>query len=283
MVFKQTIQAGTQEAWIAFVSNDKNIITGSSVTAPTAGAVGSPSIQLVGIQTAPTGIPEGESVGVNGDDALLGSIEFDSADPTQFVINLGQFDLDTEALLQGTTVETFSEAGISLGVMRPISPSYPDVCLIIQGKAKKQDPSVKGQKAYAGYIYPLCTIQPIGRETFEGRSAGTNRYKVTAQPTSNKSWGTTITTSANGTTAATALPFTSDYPIVQHRFTGNGVLTTFTGLAKTPASTSLAIVAIDGVQQANNTFTLSPANNSITFTTAPANGAKIVVLYQYSD
>ncbi len=282
MAFKQTIQAGTQQAWIAFVSNDKNIITGGSVTAPTAGATGSAGIQLTGIQTAPTGIPEGESVAVNGDDTLLGSIEFDSADPTQFVINLGQFDLDTEALLQSTVVETFADSGVSMGVMRPITPDYPDVCLLIQGKAKKQDVSVKGQKAYAGYLYPLCTIQPIGRETFEGRTAGTNRYKVTAQPTSNKAWGTTITESANGTTAATALPFTSDYPMTMHRFTGNGVLLTFTGLSKVPAGTTSAIVAIDGVQQSGN-FTLSPANQTITFTSAPANGAKIVVFYQYSS
>ncbi len=282
MAFKQTIQAGTQQAWIAFVSNDKNIITGGSTTAPSAGATGSAGIQLTGIQTAPTGIPEGESVAVNGDDTLLGSIEFDSADPTQFVINLGQFDLDTEALLQSTVVETFTDSGVSMGVMRPITPDYPDVCLIVQGKAKKQDASVKGQKAYAGYIYPLCNIQPIGRETFEGRTAGTNRYKVTAQPTSNKAWGTTITESANGTTAMTALPFTSDYPLAMARGTGTGALTTFTGLSKVPAGTTSAIVAIDGVQQSGN-FTLSPANQTITFTSAPANGAKIVVFYQYSS
>lgn len=282
MAFYKTIQAGTQQAFLAFVGTDKNIILGGTTTAPSAGATGSGAIQLTGIQTAPTGIPEGEAVPVLGDDSIFGAIEFDSADPTQFVINLGQFDLETEAKLQGTTVETFSDSGVAMGVMRPYIPSYPDVTIIIQGKAKKRDSGVQGAKAWAGYIYPLCTLQPIGRETFDGRTAGTNRYKVVAQMAGNKPWGTTIVDATNGTTAATALPFTSDYPFCMQRFTGNGVLTTFTGLEFTPATALGAIVAIDSVQQTGN-FTLSPANKTITFTSAPANGSAIVVYYQYSS
>lgn len=276
----RTIAAGNQQAWFAFVSNDKNIITGGTTTAPTAGAAGSHAIQVVGIQTAPSGIPESDVVSVLGDDAVLGAFDFESETPTSLIINTGENDLAKDALFQGSLVESFN--GIDQGLIRPTAPILPDGCLVIQSRAK--DTGNNGASAWVANLYLRVTVRPLDRETFAGREAASYRYQVVAQPATNKPTGTTFTTTLNGYESATVWKLKGTNPFTLARFTGDNSTVTFTGLLKAPAGTNApSIVAINGVQQAANTYTFNVTNKTITFTVAPATNAAIVVLYGYAS
>lgn len=275
----RNIVAGTQQAWIAFVSNDKNIIYGGTTSAPAAGAAVSNAIQLVGIQTAPSGIPESTPVAVSGDDAVLGTFDFESDSPVAFVINVAEADLTKIGLLQNTLVET--DGNINTGLLQPISPNLPDVALLIQGKAKNTGSN--GASAWYANLYLRCTLRYLGRETFSNREAGSFRFQVVAQPATNKPTGVTITTAINGSTGATVLELSGNYPMTMARFTGNGALQTFTGLTKTPVSGADSTLAIDAVKQTQGTWSFNTSNKTITTTGTPANGAAGVVIYGYSD
>lgn len=272
------ISAGAQKSWIAFVSNDKNIITGGTTTAPIAGAV-SHGIPLIGVQTVPTGIPEEEVVSVLGDDDVLGSFQFDSTTPTTFIVNTGEQDLLKDALLQDTLVETIGN--ISVGAIRPLGQTLPDVMFIAQGRAK--DTGANGAGGFVAYLYPRCTIKPLGRESFEGRAPASFRYQVVAQPANNKPTGTTFTNTLNGFEQTNVMELKTNYPIAPVRITGDNSTLTFT-LDKTPSTVAGdSIVAVNAVQQPTSAYSFSASNKTITFAVAPASGVPVVVLYGYTD
>ena len=275
----RAIAAGVQQAWFGFVSNDKNILLGGTTVAPAAGADGNHAIQIVGIQTAPTGVTESDVVPVLGDDAVLGAFSFQSETPVSFIMNTGENDLAKDALFQGSLVESFN--GIDQGLVVPTTPQFPDGTLLIQGRAK--DTGNNGASAWVANLYLRVTVFPLDRETFAGREAASYRYQVVAQPATNKPTGTTFTTTLNGYESSTIWKLKGANPFTFIRFTGNGALTTFTGLLKAPAGVNAtSIVAINGVQQDPSTYSYNVANKTITFTVAPANNAAIVVFYAYT-
>jgi hypothetical protein len=270
------ISAGVQQAWLAFVGNDKNMITGASSTAPAPGAAVSHALPLRGVQTVPSGLPESEVVAVLGDDRVLGSFDFESETPTSFVINTGEVDLERVAQLQGTLVETIGE--IELGLLRPSDVQLPDICLVVNARAKRTGEG--GASGWQVYIYPRLTLRPLGRETFAGREAATYRYQASVQTVENKPWGTTFTAAANGATSADVIELSTLYPIAMFAFTGNGTVTTFTGLERTPAGAAHAIYALNAVQQTSG-YSFNATNKTFSTTTPPANNAKGVVFYGY--
>lgn len=271
----RVVAAGARNAWIAFVGDTNGIIAGATPAYPAAGAL-SNALPLRGIQTAPTGVPETDTVAVTGDDGVLGSFEFDSESPTSFVINTGSWDLALAAALQRTAVEAIN--GVDVGVVRPEFVSIPDVALLVQGVSK----GVDGKSQWHAFLYPRCTVRPLGRETFASREAATFRYQVTAQPVGRFPTGRLLTTAANGTTLTTALELRSDNPLTMAAFTGNGTQTVFTGLARRPASDTIngSIVGINAVHLTGG-VTFDPANSEIEFATAPAADARGVVIYGY--
>lgn len=277
---KQAGSVGTQQAWLGIAGGGLyNYLLGSSATAPAAGTI-SPMKQITGIQAAPTGIPEGEVIPVPGDDGVLGSIGFDSDAPTEFIITTGLFDLDLQALIQGTKVEAVGD--INFGVVRPTAAEALNATIIVQSKAFKYDVGLRGQKAWHGYIYPAVNLRFLGRETFEGRTAAVNRFQVTANQGTHKFWGDTFTDQVNGSDSMTAQEFISDNPLVAERITGDGSVVTF-NLLNTPITAAKTNVWINGVKQVATTdYTVSAANKTITFGVAPANDAVVVLLYEYA-
>lgn len=269
------VAAGARNAWLAFVGDTDNIIAGATAAYPAAGTL-SHALPLRGIQTVPTGMPETNTVAVLGDDGVLGSFEFDSEQPTSFIINTGSWDLALAAALQRTEVESIN--GIDVGVVRPEFVSIPDVALLVQGVSK----GVDGKSQWHAFLYPRCTVRPLGRESFASREAATFRYQVTAQPVSRFPTGRALTTAANGTTLTTALELRTDNPLTMAAFTGDGVVTVFSGLLRKPASTTItgSIVAVNGSHLTTGVG-FDTVNNELEFATAPAAGARGVVIYGY--
>lgn len=275
MAFRQNLSAGVQQAWLSFLDND-NMAIGNDQTAIAAADIRG-SYPFVGIQEMPTSILEGESVPVPGDDTTLGSFIFASADPREFVINFGQGDLTLDARLQGTLVETLGN--INIGLSDPGNPVYPTVCLIVNSRAIKRDSGVSGQGAWSGYIYPVVQLQPLGRETLAGRTAGTYRYKGVAQAAYNHPWGVTLATAVNGNLSSFSFPFNSNYPLTLDAFRGNGVKTSWI-LNKTPVSVSETNAFVERV--ALGIASVTPGTKTVVTSAAAAGNGRGQFIYGYS-
>jgi hypothetical protein len=236
---RSNIAAGTQLAFYG-IYDSSGVLKGSTTGTLAQGTAGSGMKQLVGIKRANPGPAQPEDVDITGDDTVLGSIEFGPSETPSFVIESAVFDLDIQAALQGTSVESLGD--LRLGVAQPDNAVYPDICLIVQGKAKKFDAGVKGIKAWVGYIIPVCTVIPLDREEYSERTAGVNRYQVNTQVANQKPWGVTIADGDLGTTGAPLIPFTSDNPITMHTFIGDGATSDYGPVDKTPVSVGKIII-----------------------------------------
>src|SRR5690349_4091116 len=195
MAPNKNIQAGTQHAWWGRLDSEARFtdVSGSISYATT--LIGMQ--RILGIQSANPGPGDTTSVPVPGDDGILGQFVFEPDTITAFDILTGVFNLQQQAYLQSTLVESFGDG--LLGMTQPNSPDFIDTCVIIQGRAKSQETATKGLKAWAGYLVPLAQMIPRGRETFAGRTAAADRFRVSPQVASKKPWGVTITDAVNGT------------------------------------------------------------------------------------
>jgi hypothetical protein len=274
--YDQYIAAGTQQTQIAFLDS-QNIVIGNSRTAPAAGATPSGSYNAVGIQDAADIIPEGEDVSVDGDDGSLGAFNFASADPRNFILNMGQFDLLLNARLQNTGV--VQVAGASMGVGDSPEIQLTTVAMIIQGRAIKRATGQSGQAAYTGFILPVVTIRPLDRAGFQGRTAAQNRYQCTVQLATHYPYGVTFASNVEGVLTDYIIPFSSEYPMTMDAFTLNGVVTSWT-LSKTPVSVNEMAVFAERV--AMTVSSVTPSTKNLTLASAGITGQRAVAFYGYS-
>lgn len=233
MSFQKRLTAGVQNCWLSFL-DPFNFAIGNNTSAITPGTIRG-SYPFIGIQQMPTGIPEGEPVPIDGDDTTLGSILFAAAAPRTFLMNFGQGDQALDALLQGTLVS--SEGRTSTGLVDPAHPVYATCSLIVQSRAINRQAGQSGQAAWTGFIYPVVQIQPLNRESLQGRTAGSFRYKAVAQAASHRPWGVTITDAIDGDDGTYALDFDSYNPLTMDAFVADGIVTSWI-LNKTPAVTA---------------------------------------------
>lgn len=276
--FTKSIAAGNTYAFMGFIDSN-GFMVGSATTAPAGGAAGSPMIRITGIKTASPTVPEPEVVQVTGDDTLLGEFDFDSLTQRSFTIEVAVQDLATEALLQGTNVETVGE--IKLGALDILNAAELNACLIIQSRAKKQDSGVVGQKGWNGVIIPIATVKPLGRDTFAERGPAVFRYFVTPQLAGNNPWGVTILDANAGTTGLRYRPFTSENPITMHAHTGNGALQSWTLDYQPVSAVKTALFGGRNVIAVSAVTTTAPYAVT-TIATAPIGGLPLVTVYEFN-
>lgn len=274
--YDKYIVAGTQQTQVAFLDTD-NIVIGSTRTAPAAGATPSGSYPAIGIQDAADIIPEGEDVVVEGDDFSLGAFNFASADPRNFILNMGQFDLTLNSRLQNTGVVQVAGASHGVGDSPEVMPAT--VAMIIQGRSIKRTSGQSGQGGWAGFILPVVTLRPLDRQGYAGRTAGVNRYQATVQLATNYPYGVTFATNVEGVLTDYVIPFTSDYPMTLDAFKLDGVTTSWT-LSKTPVSTEYMAVFVERV--AATVSSVTPSTRALVLASGGVSGRRAVAYYGFS-
>lgn len=272
---RKILSAGVQQTQLLFLDND-NLAIGNTTTAIAAGDIRG-AYNMQGIQTAPSGNLEGEGVPINGDDSLLGTIIFSSADPREVLLEFGQGDIGLDSTLQGTLIEQLGAINIALS--DPAAPQYPTVCVIHNSRAINRDPGNSGRAAWKSKIYPVIQLQPLEVETLEGRTAASFRYKGVIQQAFNHPWGVTLSNAVNGNLSAFSFTTYQDYPMTIDAFRGNGVKTAWV-LAKTPVDTNNTWAFVERVALALASVT--PATNTMTSSVAAANNGRGVVFYGYT-
>lgn len=269
--------AGAQYAFLGFYDANGNL-TGGTTTAPANGSVnGNPFDNIIGIKTASPTIPDPDTVQVTGDDTLIAEFDFDSIATRRFTIDVAVMDLDQEAQILGTNVQTIGQ--MKLGMMDIANRSELSGCIILQSKAKKQDVGAKGQKAWSGVIIPQCTIVPLGRQAFTEREGAVYRFSVTPTKADLHPWGITILDSNAGTTAATYMPFTADYPIHIQTYRGDGTETDWVTQHQ-PISVAKTFVVSNKVAVTPSSVT--PGTKTVVIAAQPGD-AVINVVYEFDS
>jgi hypothetical protein len=271
------ISAGAQNCWWGRVHTNGYFIGPSGSTA---NGASEGMRQILGIKSANPGPVEPEAVDITGDDITLGAIDFGPNEVPKYVMETAAFDLDTQAKLQSTLVETLGD--IRIGVLQPNDPEYVDIVQILQAKTKSKDVGTDGLKAWSGYIIPVANAVPLGRGEFNERTPAVDRYKVTLQVASRNPWGVTITAANAGTTGAPMRPFTADNPITMHYWIGDGAASTVI-LDKTPVSLAKIIVHEGNGQLLTATTHYTLSGSTLTRVAgAMAAGTFWEIIYEYT-
>lgn len=276
---KRQIAGGASNAWLGFYNND-GWFAGGTPDAPAAG-LSSGMIEMLGVKTAPANIPEPEAMIIDGDDEWLGEISLESIASRGFICEFAVGDLQTDAYLLGTTVESI--AGGDWGALDVKDAPERDVCFIVQSRAKKFNAADKGRKAWNGLLIPMATATPLGRNGFTSRGAAVWRMKITPQLSSHNPWGVTFAAGNVGATTLGMRPFNSDYPYTMTAFTGNGTEDEIT-LDVEPANVAKASAwANQGTPLTVSSVSAAGVTPRIlTLSAAPALNAHVVALTQYN-
>lgn len=266
------IAAGFDRIFYGYVNASGFVIGSTATGAAAGGATGQGVARLIGGRTIPIGIPEDEIVTPTGDNEPKASFKFPSAELPSGVLEVAVRDLDFDALVQGTKVE--SQADFNIGSLGPSGSTSPDIALLLQRQAKKQ-PS--GSGAWEILFVNRSNITPLGSDVTE-RTFSPYRYGINVSKSDRGAWGATFTELVHGYTQTALSAIESDNPVLLHTFQGNAAATAFT-LPVTPKASTKILVYLNNVKQLITThYTVSGA--TITFLSAPASGAYVNVLYE---
>ncbi len=276
---RKTIGAGFTYAFYGINDSDGFCIGAVAGGAVAGAAAGSPMLRLLGVKVSNLAIPEAENVIATGDDGPLANFLFPAADLPAGTIEAAIDDLDLAALIQGTLVENVDD--LSLGVLQPDAPDFADMSLILQSRAKSQTSGTVGAKRWSGWFISSAQGTPLDRDNFTERAVGTTRYSITVSPADKSIYGSTMNPTVSGTTRASARPFTAANPVHMHPFKGDNSRTAFT-LAYLPVSDAKVSVYVEGTKLVLTTaYTVNTSTGVVTFVSAPAQDARVNVLYEF--
>lgn len=276
-MFSEFIALGVDRVYGGVVDEDGDLVGGSLIPPAAGNTTGSLMRRIKGVTAAPLAIAAPDVIDVPGDNGSEGSFTLPSLTAPSFQMENSVFSMFMQALQDGTL--TFDDVDIQMGVLQPADYNPPDMCFVLQSPSKKKGTGVEGLKAWSGYFVPLATAVAMGRDNFATRTASVNRQQITPNVATKMFDGLAINTDDFGTEGGRVIPFTSDYPIVFQRFTGNGTEDTFV-LGVTPAAANTVRVRVDGVLKVLTTdYTVDLETRELVFEAGdiPGDGAKVVV------
>lgn len=240
--------------------------------------------QLVAVREVPFGyVNEPDEIAWAGDGSTVDSMLADSEDPADAIALTSEFDADVHAALTGMSTHLYGD--MKFVPIDGVDLDYPVCMVIVQSRyVKVRDAGKSKIAAWAGQVITNTQIVPMHTSGASGRDPAQNQFKMTIGKSANAPWGDTINDQF-GTCQAGVLDFTTEYPLEVHAWKGDAAETIFT-MNYTPAAASgnKVVVWVDGVIQTYTThYTVNVANRQITFVAAPAAGAQIVALYQFTS
>jgi hypothetical protein len=255
-------------------ANVDGYFVGGYAAAASGIGVGSGMERLFGAQTLNLSVPEPTRVTQSGDDGPMATFDFSAENLPADTLQLAARSLAFEAFVQGSKVETID--GLDMIVAQPRGNDEPPaIVMVLSRRAKNQS----GGKQWETKIVPSATITPLGAE-FQQRNVTPYRYSISTTTTDRAPWGKLLSASANGATAGPVLDVEADNPVMMHAFLGDATETNVI-LNYTPIATKVSVY-VNGVKKTLTTdFTVDTSTKTVTFVTAPAPAALVVILHEY--
>ncbi|MGC9395391.1 MAG: hypothetical protein ACP5J4_11105 [Anaerolineae bacterium] len=233
-------------------------------------------LRVIGAKALTLDRPEWETLHATGDDVILSTFRLPPTEAESGELRIGALDMTAEALLTGVPVATQGEgkwlpSGMNIA-------SLPRVCLLAWREAKSVASGDVDRPHYQAVLIPSATLSPMGG-SFEERSVGERTMRVAVNIVSAWPWGTALVAATDGGTTVQSADGSFEYVPRLCSFVGDGTVVEFT-FGREAVSTDKIVVYVDGVE---TTSGITVAVDSLTFSTAPADGAKIVVMMEVAD
>lgn len=270
MAGENRIGAGLR--WIYYgIPNSSGYLQGTTTTPATNGTM-QRMTRLRGGQTFPLTLADPERVPVSGDDEPLVQFTFPGEALPSGNMGLAVHDMDFDALIQGTKVETIGD--IRAGALAPGGLVFQPIMLLIMREAKKFEGSTKGVLTWEAVLLPSVEVTALGPEWTQ-RTFTPYNYAVSLSKASRALYGGTYTELLRGTTELAIEPFDLENPIEIYGGFGNGAAVNYTlDTAPVSADGSKTHVYLNGVKQAYTTnYTIS--GKTLVFAVAPGSGVHI--------
>lgn len=260
------------------IPNSSGYLQGTTTTPATNGTMQRMQ-RLRGGQTFPLTLTEPERVPVSGDDEPLVQFTFPGEALPSGNFGLAVHDMDFDALIQGTLVETIGD--IRAGALAPGGQIFQPIMLLIMREAKKYEGNVKGVQTWEAVLLPSVEATPLGPEWTQ-RTFNPYNYAISLSKAARALYGATYTEGLRGTTELAIEPFDLENPIEIYGGFGNAVATTYAlDTAPVSADGAKTHVYLNGVKQAYTTnYTIS--GKSLIFVAAPGSGVHIGYMQEVS-
>ena len=240
--------------------------------------------RLKGFQTASVGKPAASAVAVLGDGGVIGGFmaqpqEIKGGDAAVAVV-----DHNFKALAEGYKVYVDGDYDIMGDTVS--CAEYRPLMLVINTPALSQEAGTVGQSGWAVAEYWNVRAQVTGPAEYNGQEAGyVGQYTATMTmfATDVEPCGRAVTVANYGKRELDSVLYWSPNPVTYHAFRGNGTTTAITLDEKPAEANGLKVqVWIDGIAQSYTTnYTVDVTTKVVTFVSAPSNGARVVVRYQF--
>ena len=230
-------------------------------------------VEVVGIKSLSLTTPDARQVTHYGIDRVLAVDYLPPTEPVSGEILTAQDNLTLDALLDSTATFNVGESTMLVGSSDEQG-DEPDVGILIFQQALDASTRIRNWRFM---IFPKARVKAMSAGMAE--NPGESRYTFVAAPTTKHLWGTAL---AAGTEYATEASYTRGHSVYKPKlvaFQADGTEDEFTfPAAAQAANTSKIAVWVDGTL---TTTGITKATTGVTWGTAPADGADIVIFYEY--
>lgn len=233
-------------------------------------------IRIIGAKSMTLNIPDWQRLTATGDDRVLAQFVLPAQEGVNGELRVGSLDMTAEALLTGITVKTVGE--MKLLPFATEQADLPDVWLLGWREAKSVASGDSG-RGHFEHVLMRAKLTPLGGEWGE-RTTEERRYMITALVTSKWPWGEALVLGTDGCEEMQLAYGTSEYVPRLSAFEGDGTTTVFNLVGKTAISTDKMPTYKNGTIVTTN---LTKAVGSLTFTSAPTSGDKIVLFTEVAS
>lgn len=230
-------------------------------------------VQIVGAKVFDLTIPDPRKISHTGDDRVL---QVDYLPPTDAIsgeLTAAQDDAAVYAALSGTAVATVGESTV-VGLGTSQQGSEPQVGLLMY----QQSLDETGTRNYRWYLLPKATLYSHP----QGMNENPSEQKFTISPAvvTKHLWETAFSVATDGFTESQALKGQSRYKPSIISWLASTATTSFSLPTAVPAAdTAKMTVWVNGVAQTSG---VTKATDSVQFSTAPGNAARVVCFYEHA-
>ena len=268
--------AGLDAVHVAYVGSG-GYMAGIANVATSATNTGSGMRRLKGAQTAPFGIKEPVVKNIPGDDGVLDTFTFASADVNQGTLELGGADGTFDLAADGVTAKT---VGVYTFYPRGGSIANPGTFMfLLTRQAHGLDSTTLGSAGWENELVLYTKVKPINDEDRAHQKEGKARYLVTFNEATKTPFGT-LSSADFGVYSRQSIIWTSDKRSMCHCWVSDGTATTTTALDYTP-DTSTTTKAWDFTAgTALTVSSISTGGKTVTLSASPTTGHVVFIIYQ---
>lgn len=271
-----TTGIGLRHVRVALRDDDGTINVQGSPAAGTA----YDGIRISGALALALTIPEPQRITARGDDQAYHTFQLPPTENPTGELRVSKTNLEAIALI--TSTEEFGST-VARRIGLATDKQGEEETIMLWGCREAIDSEEGsadfGEKRWQTYILPSvkASVRPA---TFEDAAVGEFIYSLAANQVTLDEFGTAFTTVVHGFTKAAVLMVISKYKFYMDAFEGDGAEDEFTLTQAANLQTdSFIMVYVDGVMTAH-----TESSGVITITGgAPADGAKVIIEYDYMD